>query len=59
VAVLSFFTFIALVGTGTLTLGYGLSLLEQQIVGRRCRMPHEMHRRRTVRRQRVRCRYEG
>jgi hypothetical protein len=56
---LSFFTFIALVGTGTLTLGYGLSLLEKQIVGRRCRVPHEMHRRRTVRKQRVRCRYEG
>lgn len=58
-AVLSFFTFIALVGTGTLTLGYGLSLLEKQMVSRRCRVPHQTHRRMTVRRQRVRCRYEA
>ncbi len=56
---MSFFAFIALAGSGTLTLDYGLSLLEKQTVSRRCRVPHQTHRRQTVRRQRVRCRYEG
>ena len=58
VAVLSFFAFIALAGSGTLTLGYVLSSLEKQMVGRRCRVPHQTHRRKAVRRQRVRCRHE-
>ena len=58
VAVLSFFAFIALAGTGTLTLGYVLSSLEKQMVGRRCRVPHQTHRRKAVRRQRVRCRHD-
>lgn len=58
-AILSFFTFIVLAGLGTLAFGYGVSLLRERTPSRRCRMPHEMRRRRTVRRQRVRCRYEG
>lgn len=56
---LSFFVFIVFVAGGTLTLGYGISSLEKRTVSRRCRMPYETQRRRTVRRQRVRCRYEG
>lgn len=59
VAVLSFFAFVALVGTGILTLDYVLSSLDKETVGRRCRVPHQTHRRQTVRRQRVRCRHEG
>ncbi len=58
-AILSFFFFMALVSLGTLAFGYGLSLLGERTESRRCRMPHGIHRRRTVRRQRVRCRYEG
>jgi len=59
VAILSFFVFVVLVALGTLALGYGLSLFEEQSSTRRCRIPHEMYRRRKVRRQRVRCRLEG
>ncbi len=56
--ILLFFIFVALVGVGMLALGYGLSLVEDRTVGRRCRMPHETYRRRKVRRQKVRCRFE-
>jgi hypothetical protein len=59
VQILLFFIFVVLVGVGILALGYGLSLVEDRTLGRRCRMPHEMYRRRSVRRQRVRCRFEG
>jgi hypothetical protein len=59
VQILVFFIFVVLVVIFTLALGYGLSLVEDQIVSRRCRMPHEMHRRRKGRRQRVRYRFEG
>jgi hypothetical protein len=59
VAILVFFVFVVLVVFGTLALGYGLSLFEEQTVGRRYRMPYKTHPRRRVRRQRVRCRFEG
>jgi hypothetical protein len=42
-------------------LGYLLSVSEkkERPVSRRCRRPHEIHRRRLIRRQRERCRLEG
>ena len=55
--ILLFFIFVAVVVVCTLALGYGLSALEEPTMGRRCRMPHEMHDRRRVRRLRVRCRF--
>ena len=54
-----FFVFIVLVGLGSLTFGYGLSLLREQAGSRRCRMPDEMRHRKVVRTRRARCRYEG
>lgn len=57
--VLAFFVFIATVAAATSAFGYGLSLLKERTVTRRCRMPHGVHHRRTARRQRIRCRYEG
>jgi hypothetical protein len=57
VPILLFFIFVVLVVLVTLALGYGLSSVEEQILSRRCRMSHEMHRRRKLRRQRVRCRF--
>ncbi len=57
--ILSFFVFVLTVAVGTSAFGYGLTLLMERTVGRRCRMPHEMLRRRKVRRQRVRCRLES
>lgn len=56
---LAFFVFVVTVVIATSAFGYGLSLLKERTVSRRCRVPHEIHHRRTARRQRVRCRYEG
>ncbi len=57
--ILSFFVFVVAVAVGTSAIGQGLSLIGERTVSRRCRMPHEMLRRRKVHRQRVRCRFEG
>ena len=57
--ILLFFIFVAVVCLVTVGLSYGLSSVEEQAIGRRCRMPQKMHRRRKVGRQRVRCRLEG
>jgi len=57
--ILSYFVFVVAVAVGTSTIGYGLSLWTERAVSRRCRMSHEMLRRRKVHRQRVRCRFEG
>ncbi len=57
VPILLFFIFVAVVALVTIGLGYGLSSVEEQAIGRRCWMPYEMNRRRKIRRQRVRCRY--
>lgn len=54
--ILSFFVFVVAVAIGTSAIGYGLSLLTERTVSRRCRMRHQMLRRRKVHRQRVRCR---
>jgi hypothetical protein len=59
VQTLAFFVFVVTVVIATSAMGLGLSLLTERTVSRRCRIPHETHRRRTVRRQRVRCRHEG
>jgi hypothetical protein len=59
VQTMSFFVFVVTVVIATSAIGYGLSLLTERTVSRRCRIPHEMHHRRSARRQRVRCRYEG
>ena len=56
---LLFFIFVAFVVLVTLGLGYGLSSVEQRAISRRCLWPDEMHRRRKLRMQRVRCRFEG
>ena len=57
--VLLSFVLVVLIVLGSSAFGYSLSLLREPPAGRRCRAPHEMHRRRRIRRQRVRCRYEG
>ena len=57
--VLSFFVFVVAVAVGTSAFGYGLSLLGERAASRRCRVPHEMLRRRKVHRQRGRCRLES
>ena len=57
--ILLFFIFIAVVCLVTVGLSYGLSSVEEQTIGRRCQIPYEMYRRRKIRRQRVRCRFEG
>lgn len=57
--VLLFIVFVVLVVVGSSALGYSLSLLREPPASRRCRVPHEMHHRRMIRRQRVRCRYES
>jgi hypothetical protein len=59
VPIVVFFVFVIVVCGCVLALGYGLSSSEERPIGRRCRAPFWMHRRRTVRRQRVRCRFEG
>jgi hypothetical protein len=59
VSVLLFVVFVALVVLGISAFGYSLSLLKEPPISRRCRVPHEMHHRRMIRRRRVRCRYEG
>jgi hypothetical protein len=59
VPVLMFIIFVAVVGVCTLALGYRLASFKERTTSRRCRMPHEMYRGRKVRRQRVRCRFEG
>jgi hypothetical protein len=59
VPIVLFFIFVAVVCVCILALGYSLSSLEKRTISRRCRMPYHMHRRRKVRRQRVRCRLEG
>jgi hypothetical protein len=58
VPVVVFFVFVAVVGVCVLALGYVLSSMEDRTRSRRCRMPQGLRRRRRVRRQRVRCRYE-
>ena len=58
-SVLLFVVFVALVVLGISAFGYSLSLLKEPPISRRCRVPHEMHHRRMIRRRRVRCRYEG
>lgn len=57
--ILLFFSFIVFVISATLTLGYSLSGIEERTVSRRCLLSYEMRRKRTVRRQRIRCRHEG
>lgn len=57
--VLLFLVFVVLVVLGTSAFGYSASLLREPPVGRRCRVSHETRHRSRVRRQRVRCRYEG
>jgi hypothetical protein len=52
VPILLFFIFVFLVIVCTLALYYSLSTVEEQTVSRRCRMAHEMYRRRKVRRRR-------
>jgi hypothetical protein len=59
VPILVFFTFVAVVGVSTLALYYTLSSVEERTTTRRCRMPHKMYRSRKVRRQGVRCSFEG
>ena len=59
VPIVLFFVFVAVVGICVLALGYVLAPLDDRPERRGCRMPHEMYRRRKVRRQRVRCRLEG
>ncbi len=59
VPIVVFFIFVAVVVLETLALGYGSSLFEDRTIGRRCRIPYEMYGRRSVQRQRVRCRFEG
>jgi hypothetical protein len=58
VSIVMFFIFVAVVVICTLSLCYDVSSFEERSNTRRCRMPHEMCPRR-VRRQRVRCRFEG
>lgn len=57
--VVTFLVFIAMVSICILILGYGLPSSETRPIGRRCRMSSVIYRRRRVRRQRVRCRFEG
>jgi hypothetical protein len=59
VPILLFFIFVAVVGVCILALGYVLAPLDERTESRRCRMPHGMHRRRKLKKQRVRCRFEG
>jgi hypothetical protein len=59
VPILLFFIFVAVVALATVSLSYGLSPVEEQTIGRRCRMPYETRRKRRVRRQRMKCRFEG
>jgi hypothetical protein len=59
VLILSFFIFVVLVVVYTLALGYDLSSSEGRNISRRCRISHEMYRRRNVKRRRVRCRFGG
>jgi hypothetical protein len=59
VPILLFLVYAAVVVVFALVLAYCLSVVEEQTLGRRCRMPHEIHRRRKLKRQRVRCRFEG
>lgn len=57
--VVVFYIFVAVISVCILGLGYCLSSIEKRTVSRRCRIPYEMHRRRKIRKQRVRCRFEG
>lgn len=59
VQIVVFFIFVVLVGVGILSLGYGLSLFEERTISRRCWIPYERYRRRKIRRQRIRCRFEA
>ena len=59
VPILLFFIFVAMVCIFIIALGYVISTVEERTESRRCRMTHEMHRRRKLRRQRVQCRFEG
>jgi hypothetical protein len=54
--VLLFVVFVALVVLGISAFGYSPSLLKEPPISRRCRVPHEMHHRRMIRRRRVHCR---
>jgi hypothetical protein len=60
VPILLFLIFVAVVILVIMGLSYGFSSVEEeQAIGRRCQMPHEMHRRRKARRRNVRCRFGG
>jgi hypothetical protein len=60
VPILLYLIFVALGVFVASELGYLLSALEKgRPISRRCRRPHEVHRRRSIRRQRARCRLEG
>ena len=54
-----FFVFVAVVGLATVGLSYGLSPVKEPSISRRCQMPQETQRRKSVRRQRERCRLGG
>jgi hypothetical protein len=64
VPILQFLVYVAVVVVFTLALGYCLSVEEERTeegrtVSHRCRMPHDLYRRRNeVRRRRVRCRFQ-
>jgi hypothetical protein len=60
VPILLFLIFVVVVVLVIIGLSYGLSSVEEeQSISRRCQMPHEMHRRRNLRRRNVRCRFGG
>jgi hypothetical protein len=58
VAILQFLIFVVLGVISIVALGYCLFLYEERSVSRRCVMPHRLYRRKKVRRQRERCRFE-
>jgi hypothetical protein len=59
VSIVVFFVFVAVVALATVSLSYGLSPVDERTVSRRCQMPYETRRKRKVRRQRMKCRFEG
>jgi hypothetical protein len=58
VAILQFPIFIVLVIISIVALGYCLFLYEERTVSHRCVMPHRLYRKKKVRRQRDRWRFE-
>ncbi len=57
--ILSFVMFVVMTVFFILAVGYGLSLLEGRGQRSRCRVPPKVYRRKRVRRQGVRCGFEG